>query len=73
MGTVAAHGLRKSFGDVQALDGVTLDVPDGSFYVVLGPSGAGKTHRNLLTPMTVPHTAGVQFGPPKAPEPHSSF
>lgn len=43
MGTVAAHGLRKSFGEVQALDGVDLDVPDGSFFVVLGPSGAGKT------------------------------
>jgi multiple sugar transport system ATP-binding protein len=43
MGTVEAQGLRKSFGDVQALDGVDLDVPDGSFFVVLGPSGAGKT------------------------------
>lgn len=43
MGTVAVHGLCKSFGKVQALDGVTLDVPDGSFFVVLGPSGAGKT------------------------------
>src|SRR5215213_9407772 len=43
MGTVAVHGLRKSFGEVQALDGVDLDVPDGSFFVVLGPSGAGKT------------------------------
>ncbi len=43
MGTVAAYGLHKSFGEVQALDGVTLDVPDGSFFVVLGPSGAGKT------------------------------
>ncbi|SCF13777.1 carbohydrate ABC transporter ATP-binding protein, CUT1 family [Micromonospora haikouensis] len=43
MGTVAVDGLRKSFGKVQALDGVTLDVPDGSFFVVLGPSGAGKT------------------------------
>ncbi len=43
MGTVEARGLRKSFGEVQALDGVDLDVPDGSFFVVLGPSGAGKT------------------------------
>lgn len=43
MGTVQAQGLRKAFGDVQALDGVDLDVPDGSFFVVLGPSGAGKT------------------------------
>ncbi|TWG91574.1 multiple sugar transport system ATP-binding protein [Nocardioides sp. J9] len=43
MGTVSAQGLRKSFGDVQALNDVTLEVPDGSFFVVLGPSGAGKT------------------------------
>ncbi len=43
MGAIAAHGLRKAFGDVQALDGVDLDVPDGAFFVVLGPSGAGKT------------------------------
>ena len=28
---------------MQALDGVDLEVPDGSFFVVLGPSGAGKT------------------------------
>jgi len=43
MATVAVEGLRKSFGSVQALNGVTLDVPDGAFFVVLGPSGAGKT------------------------------
>ncbi len=43
MGTVSTSELRKSFGDVQALDGVTLEIPDGSFFVVLGPSGAGKT------------------------------
>jgi ABC-type sugar transport system ATPase subunit len=43
MGAVAASGLRKAFGDVQALDGVDLDVPAGAFFVVLGPSGAGKT------------------------------
>ena len=43
MGTVVATGLRKSFGDVQALEGVDLDVPDGAFFVILGPSGAGKT------------------------------
>ena len=43
MGTVAARGMRKSFGEVQALDDVSFEVPDGSFFVVLGPSGAGKT------------------------------
>jgi multiple sugar transport system ATP-binding protein len=43
MGDIRAHGLRKAFGPVQALDGVELEVPDGAFFVVLGPSGAGKT------------------------------
>jgi multiple sugar transport system ATP-binding protein len=43
VGAIAAVGLHKAFGDVQALDGVDLDVPDGAFFVVLGPSGAGKT------------------------------
>ena len=43
MGAIRAEGLSKAFGDVQALDGVSLDVPDGAFFVVLGPSGAGKT------------------------------
>jgi multiple sugar transport system ATP-binding protein len=43
MGAIRAQGLHKRFGDVKALDGVSLDVPDGAFFVVLGPSGAGKT------------------------------
>jgi ABC-type sugar transport system ATPase subunit len=43
MGAIRAEGMRKAFGEVQALDGVSLDVPDGAFFVVLGPSGAGKT------------------------------
>jgi multiple sugar transport system ATP-binding protein len=43
MGAIHAQGLYKRFGDVKALEGVSLDVPDGSFFVVLGPSGAGKT------------------------------
>ncbi|MEJ3748568.1 ABC transporter ATP-binding protein [Actinomycetes bacterium KLBMP 9797] len=35
--------VRKSYGPVVALDGVDLDVPDGSLTAVLGPSGCGKT------------------------------
>jgi multiple sugar transport system ATP-binding protein len=40
---IVASGISKSFGSVQALDGLELDVPDGAFFVLLGPSGAGKT------------------------------
>jgi len=40
---IHAEGLRKSFGDVVALDGVDLAVPTGTVLAVLGPNGAGKT------------------------------
>jgi len=40
---IEASGLRKSFGDVRALDGVDLRAPAGSVLGLLGPNGAGKT------------------------------
>jgi ABC-2 type transport system ATP-binding protein len=40
---IETQGLRKSFGDVQALCGVDLRVPAGSVLGLLGPNGAGKT------------------------------
>ena len=40
---VQAVGLRKRFGKVQALDGLTLSAPGGGVVAVLGPNGAGKT------------------------------
>ncbi|GAA2395337.1 daunorubicin resistance protein DrrA family ABC transporter ATP-binding protein [Streptomyces glaucosporus] len=42
-GAIYAEGLVKSFGDVRALDGVDLDVPEGTVLGLLGPNGAGKT------------------------------
>ena len=40
---IEASGLRKAFGDTQAVDGVDLAVRTGSVYGILGPNGAGKT------------------------------
>ncbi|MER8046101.1 ATP-binding cassette domain-containing protein [Streptomyces sp. NPDC094032] len=40
---IAAHGLRKSYGDKVVLDGVDLAVPEGTVFSLLGPNGAGKT------------------------------
>jgi ABC-2 type transport system ATP-binding protein len=40
---IEASGLRKSYGDVQALCGVDLSVPSRTVYGLLGPNGAGKT------------------------------
>ncbi|MGW3499015.1 ATP-binding cassette domain-containing protein [Streptomyces sp. NPDC001020] len=42
-GAIYAEGLVKHFGDVKALDGVDLDVPEGTVLGLLGPNGAGKT------------------------------
>jgi ABC-2 type transport system ATP-binding protein len=38
-----ATGLRKTFGDTIALDGLDLAVAEGSVFALLGPNGAGKT------------------------------
>jgi ABC-2 type transport system ATP-binding protein len=40
---IVAHDLVKNFGDVCALDSLSLSVPEGTVLGVLGPNGAGKT------------------------------
>ncbi len=40
---IAVTGLRKSYGDHLVLDGIDLDVAEGTIFALLGPNGAGKT------------------------------
>ncbi|MFZ6002296.1 MAG: ATP-binding cassette domain-containing protein [Actinomycetota bacterium] len=40
---LGVRGLRKSYGDVVALDGVDLSIAEGEICALLGPNGAGKT------------------------------
>jgi ABC-2 type transport system ATP-binding protein len=40
---VKTSGLRKSFGDKTVLDGIDLDIAEGTTFSLLGPNGAGKT------------------------------
>jgi putative spermidine/putrescine transport system ATP-binding protein len=40
---VSVEGIRKTYGDVIAVDHVDLKVADGEFFTLLGPSGSGKT------------------------------
>jgi len=40
---IRLSGLRKSFGPVEAVAGIDLEIADGEFFSMLGPSGSGKT------------------------------
>ncbi len=56
---IETWGLRRTFGDVAAVDGIDLTVPKGSLYGFLGPNGAGKsTTIKCLTGLLRP-TAGA--------------
>ena len=52
---IVAEGLVKKYGDVVALDGLDLRVPEGTVYGLLGPNGAGKTTAvRILTTLLEP-------------------
>jgi ABC-2 type transport system ATP-binding protein len=40
---ITAKGLRKSYGDKIVLDGIDLNIEEGTIFALLGPNGAGKT------------------------------
>lgn len=43
MSSISLQNITKDFPDVRALDNVSFDIQDGEFFVLLGPTGAGKT------------------------------
>ncbi|MGW9070367.1 ABC transporter ATP-binding protein [Streptomyces yangpuensis] len=58
MAKIVFEGVRKTFGDFTALDGIDLEIRSGEFLVVVGPSGCGKsTLLDLLGGLSAP-TAG---------------
>ena len=63
MAEVSLTGVSKSFGDDVALDDVTMTVPDGSFVVLLGPTGAGKTTTlRMVSGLDKPDAGRVRIG-----------
>src|ERR1700682_2351463 len=55
---VTTRGLRKSFGRKTVLDGIDLDVPEGTIFALLGPNGAGKTTMVQILSTLLRHDAG---------------
>lgn len=57
-----AKELRKSFGGVKAVQGISLSIPEHSIYAVIGPNGAGKsTMMNLLSGTYQPDAGELLF------------
>ena len=55
--------VRKTYGDVAAVDGVNLEVKAGEFFTMLGPSGSGKTTTlRLIAGFERPDTGRVELG-----------
>ncbi|SFJ31562.1 ABC transporter ATP-binding protein [Jannaschia pohangensis] len=63
MAEVRLTGVTRKFGDDYGLNDVTMTVPDGSFVVLLGPTGAGKTTTlRMVSGLDLPDTGSVFIG-----------
>lgn len=60
---IAIEGVEKHFGDVTALDGVSLNIQAGEFFSLLGPSGCGKTTLlRMISGFDSPSVGSVYIG-----------
>ena len=63
MAEVILDGISKSFSRHTALDNMSLTIPDGSFVVLLGPTGAGKTTTlRLISGLEQPDSGDIHIG-----------
>jgi len=63
MSSLIVEGVSKSFGDVRAVERVSLEVPDGKRLVLLGPSGCGKTTMlRIIAGLEYPDAGKIAMG-----------
>jgi sn-glycerol 3-phosphate transport system ATP-binding protein len=58
MAGVNLRDVKKSYGDLQVIHGVSMDIADGEFIVILGPSGCGKSTLLRMVAGLEPISAG---------------
>ncbi len=62
MALLSLRNVTRRFGGIVALDGVSLDVPEGQIVGLIGPNGAGKTTAfNVITRLYTPNEGDVDF------------
>jgi multiple sugar transport system ATP-binding protein len=62
MASIRLESLRKEFGDVIAVAGLSLEIPHGEFAALLGPSGCGKTTTmNMIAGLETPTSGTIYF------------
>ncbi len=63
MPDIGLDGITKRFGSVKAVDELTLTLADGEFFVLLGPTGAGKTTTlRLIAGLDLPDAGRISIG-----------
>ena len=63
MARIQIENITKKFGELLAVNNVSLDVADGEFVALLGPSGCGKTTTlRLIAGLEVPDVGSIQIG-----------
>jgi putative spermidine/putrescine transport system ATP-binding protein len=59
---ITIRGLRKTFGDVVAVDDIDLEIAAGEFFTMLGPSGSGKTTTlRMIAGFDVPDSGTIEL------------
>jgi putative spermidine/putrescine transport system ATP-binding protein len=60
---ITLRGLRKTYGDVVAVDSIDLEIPRGEFFTMLGPSGSGKTTTlRMIAGFEIPDGGTIELG-----------